>query len=211
MDRAVRGRFRKLESSLIPNEKRPPETQMRFAYHATMCAPEFYLPLVIAAEEAGFDSFTLPDSICYPEESDSQYPYNGTGDREFLDGVPFLEPFSLIPAMGAVTASRTSSEQLSRKTATARRLCTLPQCEAIRAASSMRWIFSGSTGLWGSRKRIERRFPMTRLSSISDSPLDSVGSEVFRPSGILVGPGSFGTIPSFTPIRRQSHPGHELI
>jgi probable F420-dependent oxidoreductase len=76
---------------------------MRFAYHATMCNPDFYLPLAIAAEEAGFDSFTLPDSICYPEESDSTYPYNGTGDREFLDGVPFLEPFSLIPAMGAVT------------------------------------------------------------------------------------------------------------
>ncbi|MFK7898201.1 MAG: TIGR03619 family F420-dependent LLM class oxidoreductase [Myxococcota bacterium] len=76
---------------------------MRFAYHATMCNPEYYLPLAIAAEEAGFDTFTLPDSICYPEESDSKYPYNGTGDREFLDGVPFLEPFSLIPAMGAVT------------------------------------------------------------------------------------------------------------
>lgn len=76
---------------------------MRFAYHATMCSPEFYLPLAIAAEEAGFDTFTLPDSICYPEESDSKYPYNGTGDREFLDGVPFLEPFSLVPAMAAVT------------------------------------------------------------------------------------------------------------
>ena len=78
---------------------------MRFAYHATMCKPEFYLPLAVAAEAAGFDSFTLPDSICYPEVSDSTYPYNGTGDREFLDGVPFLEPFSLIPAMGAVTST----------------------------------------------------------------------------------------------------------
>jgi probable F420-dependent oxidoreductase len=76
---------------------------MRFAYHAMMCNPEFYLPLAIAAEEAGFDTFTLADSICYPEVSNSQYPYNGTGEREFLDGVPFLEPFSLIPAMGAVT------------------------------------------------------------------------------------------------------------
>jgi probable F420-dependent oxidoreductase len=76
---------------------------MRFAYHATMCDPRFYLPLAVAVEDAGFDTFTLPDSICYPEESDSQYPYNGTGDREFLDGVPFLEPFSVIPAMGAIT------------------------------------------------------------------------------------------------------------
>ena len=77
---------------------------MNFAYHATMCDPSFYLPLAIAAEEAGFDTFTLPDSICYPEKSDSKYPYNGTGDREFLEGVPFLEPFVVVPAMAAVTS-----------------------------------------------------------------------------------------------------------
>ena len=76
---------------------------MRFAYHATMCNPEFYIPLAVAAEDAGFHSFTVPDSVCYPEHSDSEYPYNGTGDREFLSGVPFLDPFSVIPAMGAVT------------------------------------------------------------------------------------------------------------
>ena len=58
-----------------------------------------------AGEAFAFDTFTLPDSICYPQESDSRYPYNGTGDREFLDGVPFLEPFSVIPAMGAVTST----------------------------------------------------------------------------------------------------------
>jgi len=68
-----------------------------------MCKPEYYLPLAIAAEEAGFDTFTVPDSICYPEHSDSEYPYNETGDRDFLASVPFLEPFSVIPAMGAVT------------------------------------------------------------------------------------------------------------
>ena len=51
------------------------------------------------------------------------------------------------PETGASSASRTSSGALSRKTTTARRLCTFPQCEAIRAASSIRWIFSGSTGL----------------------------------------------------------------
>ena len=74
---------------------------MRFAYHATMCDPDFYLPLALACEAAGVDTFTLPDSICYPEESDSKYPYNGTGDREFLQGVPFLEPFVAVPAMAA--------------------------------------------------------------------------------------------------------------
>jgi probable F420-dependent oxidoreductase len=76
---------------------------VRFAFHSAMCHPDFYLPLAIACEEVGFDTFTLPDSICYPEESDSKYPYNPDGTREFLEGVPFLEPFTLVPAMGAVT------------------------------------------------------------------------------------------------------------
>jgi hypothetical protein len=47
-----------------------------------------------------------------PEESDSSYPYTADGDRRFLLDKPFIEPFSLIPAMGAVTsacASRPSS------------------------------------------------------------------------------------------------------
>ena len=76
---------------------------MRFSYAESMCDPTHYVPLAKAAEEGGFHSFVIPDSICYPEVSDSKYPYNGTGDREFLDGVPFLEPFSVVPAMGAVT------------------------------------------------------------------------------------------------------------
>ena len=76
---------------------------MRFSYAESLIDPTFYAPLAQAAEAAGFDSMIVPDSICYPQDSDSKYPYNGTGDREFLDGVPFLEPFSVIPAMGAVT------------------------------------------------------------------------------------------------------------
>jgi probable F420-dependent oxidoreductase len=76
---------------------------MRFSYAESMTDPTFYLPLARAAEEAGFDSFVVPDSICYPQESDSTYPYTPDGNREFLEDKPFIEPFSLIPAMGAVT------------------------------------------------------------------------------------------------------------
>src|ERR1700735_2495723 len=65
---------------------------MRCGYHPTMCSPKFYAPLAKAAEAAGFDTFTLPDSICYPEHADSKYPYNDDGSREFLDGVPFIDP-----------------------------------------------------------------------------------------------------------------------
>jgi probable F420-dependent oxidoreductase len=76
---------------------------MRFSYAESMCDPSHYLPLAIVAEQAGWTSFTVPDSICYPEVSDNEYPYTPDGNREFLDGKPFIEPFSLIPAMGAVT------------------------------------------------------------------------------------------------------------
>ena len=45
---------------------------MRFGFLETMTNPAFIGPLAIAAEEAGYDSFVVPDCICYPEHSDSQ-------------------------------------------------------------------------------------------------------------------------------------------
>ena len=76
---------------------------MRFCYAESMTDPSFYAPLAQAAEDAGYDSMVIPDSICYPAQSDSVYPFNPDGSREFLEDKPFLEPFSLIPALGAVT------------------------------------------------------------------------------------------------------------
>lgn len=76
---------------------------MRFSYVESMCAPGFYLPLARAAEEAGYSTYLVPDSLSYPAFSDTRYPYTETGNREFLEDKPFLEPFSLIPAMAAVT------------------------------------------------------------------------------------------------------------
>jgi alkanesulfonate monooxygenase SsuD/methylene tetrahydromethanopterin reductase-like flavin-dependent oxidoreductase (luciferase family) len=76
---------------------------MRFSYAESMVDPSFYLPLAKAAEEAGYDGMVVPDSICYPLESDSKYPFSPDHSREFLEDKPFIEPFSLIPAMGAVT------------------------------------------------------------------------------------------------------------
>jgi probable F420-dependent oxidoreductase len=76
---------------------------VRFTFAESMCDPSHYVPLAIAAEQAGFHSFTVPDSICYPETSDSKYPYTPDGDRRFLEDKPFLDPFCLISALGAVT------------------------------------------------------------------------------------------------------------
>src|ERR687893_2164282 len=78
---------------------------MRFTYIDAMIEPPLIAPLAVAAEEAGYASFAVPDSVCYPEESDSTYPYTPDGNREFLDDKPFIEPFALIGALAAVTST----------------------------------------------------------------------------------------------------------
>lgn len=76
---------------------------MRFTYAESMCDPSHLLPLARACDESGWSSFVIPDSIAYPEHSDSKYPYLPGGDRTFLKDKPFLDPFVLMAAMGAVT------------------------------------------------------------------------------------------------------------
>jgi len=78
---------------------------VRFSLAETMCDPSHYAPLARAAEAAGFHAYTLPDSIAYPQESDSRYPYTPDGRREFLEDKPFLCPFSLIPCLAAQTTT----------------------------------------------------------------------------------------------------------
>jgi probable F420-dependent oxidoreductase len=78
---------------------------LRFTYAEAMIDPTMWLPLARAAEDAGYASITIADSIAYPKESDSTYPYNPDGTREFLEDKPFLDPFALIAAMGAVTST----------------------------------------------------------------------------------------------------------
>ncbi len=76
---------------------------MRFGYLETTINPAFMKPLAIATEEAGYDAFVVPDSICYPEHSNSKYPYTEDGSREFLEDKPFVETFALISYLAAVT------------------------------------------------------------------------------------------------------------
>lgn len=76
---------------------------MRFSYAEALCDPGFYVPLARAAEHAGFTTYLVPDSVCYPEHSSAKYPYTPDGTREFLEDKPFIEPFVLIGAMSAIT------------------------------------------------------------------------------------------------------------
>lgn len=70
-----------------------------------MTDPSFYIPLAKAAEAAGYQSMTIADSLAYPYESDSKYPYTPDGNREFLDGKEMIETFVLTAALGAVTTT----------------------------------------------------------------------------------------------------------
>lgn len=76
---------------------------MRFTYAESLTDPAFYVPLAQAAEAAGYHSFAVADSICYPKESDSTYPYTPDGSREFLENKAFVETFILTMAMAAAT------------------------------------------------------------------------------------------------------------
>ena len=76
---------------------------MRFSYAEAMTDPSNYLPLARAAEAAGYDAYVVPDNLGYPGKSDARYPYSASGDNAFLEDKPFIDPFTLIPAMAAVT------------------------------------------------------------------------------------------------------------
>lgn len=64
---------------------------MRFTYAEAMTRIPHYVPLAQAAEAAGYTSMTVADSLIYPKESDSKYPYTDNGQREFLENKEFIE------------------------------------------------------------------------------------------------------------------------
>jgi alkanesulfonate monooxygenase SsuD/methylene tetrahydromethanopterin reductase-like flavin-dependent oxidoreductase (luciferase family) len=77
---------------------------MRFHCGESMTPIANLLPLAQAAEAHGYSGFTIPDSLMYPREADTQYTYTEDGSRAFLENKPFLEPFVQATAMGAVTS-----------------------------------------------------------------------------------------------------------
>lgn len=76
---------------------------MRFTLNIGMGDYQQQLQLAQAAEQAGFNHIGVPDSLFYPEHSDSKYPYTQTGARTFLEDVPLIDPVVAIASMAAVT------------------------------------------------------------------------------------------------------------
>jgi hypothetical protein len=88
----VTGKTRGASGQVLVSAEKSTSTGVgvRFSYAEAMTDPAFYIPLAKAAEAAGYAGMTIPDSIAYPFESDSRYPYTPDGNREFLDGKPFI-------------------------------------------------------------------------------------------------------------------------
>jgi len=57
------------------------------------------------AEEVGFDSIALPDSLFYMEKQSADYPYTPDGSRMWNENTPWVDPLIAAGAMGAVTST----------------------------------------------------------------------------------------------------------
>ena len=113
---------------------------MRFTYAEAMTRATYYAPLARAAEAAGYTSMTVADSLIYPKESDTRYPYTDTGDREFLQGKEFIETFILCAHLFAVTTTL-------RLTPFVLKLPVRPPVLVAKQASSLAFLSGNRLGL----------------------------------------------------------------
>jgi probable F420-dependent oxidoreductase len=120
---------------------------MRFSLQVGMCDPEHYLPLAQAAEQAGFHGVAVSDSICYPREASSKYPYNKDGSREFLESVPFVESLISVAAMAAVT-KKIRFSTFVYKLAVRQAPVVAKQVQGIQALSGNRFDFGIGISPW---------------------------------------------------------------
>jgi len=120
---------------------------MRFSYQVGMCEPDHYLPLARAAEAAGYHGISVPDSICYPQEASSSYPYNKDGSREFLESVPFVESLIAVTAMAAVTET-IEFATFVYKLAVRQVPVVAKQVQGIQVLSGNRFIFGVGISPW---------------------------------------------------------------
>ncbi len=78
---------------------------MKFALSLSAERPDHAIAIAQAAEAVGFTALNLPDSLCFPKQPASEYPYTGDGGRSFLEDKPFIDPFIQIAQLAAVTST----------------------------------------------------------------------------------------------------------
>ena len=77
---------------------------MRWTVAFPMFPADHLVPMARRAEETGFDTITVPDSVFFPEQVSASYPYSADGGRFWTGDTPFVDPFVAISAMAAVTS-----------------------------------------------------------------------------------------------------------
>jgi probable F420-dependent oxidoreductase len=77
---------------------------MKFTLGVALNPLEHLVELAQTAEECGFASIALPDSIFYSEEVAAAYPYTPDGSRFWNQDTPWVDPLIAAAAMGAATS-----------------------------------------------------------------------------------------------------------
>lgn len=78
---------------------------MKYTLSVAMGPVEELVALAKCAEEVGFDSVALPDSLFYMEKAATDYPYTPDGSRMWNADTPWVDPLIAAAAMGAVTST----------------------------------------------------------------------------------------------------------
>jgi probable F420-dependent oxidoreductase len=77
---------------------------MKFTMSVAMSPLDQLPELAATAEECGFTSIALPDSLFYSEQVSAKYPYTPDGSRMWDAETPWVDPLVATASMGAVTS-----------------------------------------------------------------------------------------------------------
>ena len=78
---------------------------MQYTCAVPMAPIDQLIGIAKTAEEVGFTSIALPDSIFYMEKQSEDYPYTADGSRMWDENTPWVDPLIAAGAMGAVTST----------------------------------------------------------------------------------------------------------
>ncbi|HEX7910568.1 MAG TPA: TIGR03619 family F420-dependent LLM class oxidoreductase [Paraburkholderia sp.] len=121
---------------------------MRFSLFTRTGDYEDWIPIVQAAEDAGFDSFSIPDSVFYPKQTDSDYPYNETeAIRSYIEHTPFIEPLVAFAWLSAHTKKLRFFPNVM-KAASRTPLLYAKQISSLAVVSDNRFILGAGIGPW---------------------------------------------------------------
>lgn len=76
---------------------------VKFSLSIALSQLDHVTALAVTAEECGFASVALPDSLFFSEKVSADYPYTPDGSRFWDENTPWVDPLVAAGAMGAVT------------------------------------------------------------------------------------------------------------